>query len=189
MKISRMLIFKSIYTIIMLISKALYKFLIMPMIKSMFAKCGENVYIGKGSSFIYKNVHLGNNIYIGPNSTFMCAVAKIYIKDNVMFGPHVFIITGSHRTDVVGKFMIDVKDKLPENDKDIVIEEDVWIGANVIILKGVTVGKGSVVAAGSIVTKNVEPYSIYAGVPAKMIKSRFSVNQIAEHERVINVNK
>ncbi len=84
--------------------------------------------------------------------------------------------------------MIDIKDKLPENDLDVVIEEDVWVGANVIILKGVTIGRGSVIAAGSIVTKNVEPYSIYAGVPARKIKERFSEEEISEHEKLMAIN-
>ena len=155
--------------------------------KSMFARCGKNVYVGKGGSFIYKNVFLGNNVFIGPKAMFLCLLAKIYIGDNVMFGPHVFIITGSHRLDVIGKYMIDVKDKLPENDKDIIISEDLWVGANAIILKGVTVGRGSVIAAGSIVTKDVAPYSIVAGVPAKLIKMRFTEEQILEHEKILKM--
>ena len=54
----------------------------------------------------------------------------------------------------------------------IVIEDDVWIGARVIILKGVTIGKGSIIGAGSVVTKDVEPYSIVGGNPAKLIRKR-----------------
>lgn len=57
-------------------------------------------------------------------------------------------------------------EKLPENDMDITIENDVWIGANVTILKGVTIREGSVIAAGAVVTKDVESYSIYGGVPS-----------------------
>ena len=178
-------VFRLIYLIGQIAFKAAYKFILMPLKKSMFAQCGKNVYIGRGSSFTYENVYLGNNISIGPNATFICGVAKTFIKDNVMFGPHVFIITGSHRTDVIGRLMIDVHEKLPENDKDVVVEQDVWIGANAIILKGVTIGKGSIIAAGSIVTKDVEPYSIYAGVPAKKIRMRFNENQIIEHEKVL----
>ena len=70
----------------------------------------------------------------------------------------------------------------PQNDVDVVIEEEAWIGTGCIILKGVTVGRGAVVAAGSIVTKTVPPYSICAGVPAKVVKMRFTPEQIAEHE-------
>lgn len=54
----------------------------------------------------------------------------------------------------------------------VTIGEDVWIGANAVITKGVTIGKGSIIAAGAVVTKDVPPYSIYGGVPAKLIKKR-----------------
>lgn len=176
-----------IFIITQIIYKAIYKFLIMSAKKSMFAECGINVYLGRGSKFIYKNIYLGSNISIGADANFICGIAKIIVRDNVMMGPHVFIITGSHRIDVVGEYMINVKDKLPENDRDVLIEEDVWIGANVIILKGVTIGKGSVVAAGSVVTKSIEPYSVYGGVPAKKIKDRFPTNQIIEHEKKLGL--
>ena len=55
----------------------------------------------------------------------------------------------------------------------VVIEDDVWVGANVTILKGVTIGHGSVVAAGAVVTKSCPPYSIIGGVPAKVLRRRF----------------
>ncbi|WP_241535928.1 acyltransferase [Indiicoccus explosivorum] len=181
-------ILRTFSILVIVFYKAFYKYIMMPMKKSMFAECGKNVYIGRRSTFIYNNIHLGNNISIGSDANFICGLAKIIIKDKVMFGPHVFIITGSHRMDVIGEYMIDIKDKLPENDLDVVIEEDVWVGANVIILKGVTIGRGSVIAAGSIVTKNVEPYSIYAGVPARKIKERFSEEEISEHEKLMAIN-
>lgn len=178
---------KFIYIITEFIYKFFYKFLVMPVKKSMFAECGVNVYLGRGSKFIYKNIYLGNNISIGADANFICGIAKIVISDNVMMGPHVFIITGSHRIDVIGEYMINVKEKLPENDQNVLIEEDVWIGANVIILKGVTIGKGSIIAAGSVVTKNIEPYSIYGGVPARKIKDRFLTHQIIEHEKMLGL--
>lgn len=65
------------------------------------------------------------------------------------------------------------------------IEDDCWIGANVTILKGVTIGRGSVVAAGAVVTKSCEPYSIVGGVPAHLIKMRFTSEQIVEHEKLL----
>jgi len=75
-------------------------------------------------------------------------------------------------------------EKLPENDMPVVIEDDVWCGANVTILKGVTIGHGSVVAAGAVVTKSFPPYSIIGGVPAKLIRMRFTPEQIEDHERL-----
>ena len=75
--------------------------------------------------------------------------------------------------------------KIPENDQDVLIEGDVWCGANVTILKGVTIGRGSIVAAGSVVTKSCPPYSIIGGVPAKLIKKRFSEEEIKLHELML----
>ena len=66
---------------------------------------------------------------------------------------------------------------------DIIIEDDVWIGANSIILSGVKLGRGSIIAAGTVVSKNVEPYSIVAGVPAKLIKKRFNDSTIEKLEK------
>lgn len=84
-------------------------------------------------------------------------------------------------------FIIDVSDdeKLPENDLPIVIEDDVWCGANVTILKGVTIGHGSVVAVGAVVTKSFLPYSIIGGVPAKLIKMRFDNEDIKRNDEIL----
>ena len=60
-----------------------------------------------------------------------------------------------------------------------------WIGCNVTILKGCTIGRGAVVAAGSVVTKNIPPYSIAAGIPARVIKYRFSPAEIELHESIL----
>lgn len=68
---------------------------------------------------------------------------------------------------------VSAAEKLPENDRPVTIEEDVWCGANVTILKGVAIGKGSVIAAGAVVTKNVGEYEIWGGTPARKIKNRF----------------
>jgi len=68
--------------------------------------------------------------------------------------------------------MRDVTDKLPDNDLPVIIEDDVWIGANAVILKGVTLRRGSIVAAGAIVTKSFPPYSVIDGVPARLLKMR-----------------
>ena len=126
---------------------------------------------------------IGDYTSIPEGSVFYCTEASLTIGKKVIFGPHPTIITGDHRIDVVGKYIMDSKEKLPENDAPVVIENDVWIGANVTILKGVTIGRGSVVAAGAVVTKSCPPYSIIGGVPAKVLKMRFSAEAIKIHER------
>lgn len=157
----------------------------MPVNKSALKKCGKNVIIGRNCNLTYSNISVGNDVSIGHSAMFMCTKAEIKIGDHVMFGPHVFMITGGHRLDMIGRFIKSISDneKLPENDQDIIIEGDNWIGANAIILKGVNIGRGSVIAAGAIVTKDVPSYSIVGGIPAKVIKMRFNNDEINEHEK------
>ena len=152
--------------------------------KKMFRGCGSNVrFSALTSDFTYRNVTIGNDVYIGPHALFLCTESQIFIGNKVLFGPHVTIIGGDHRITDVGRFIYDVLDKHPEDDQDVHIEDDVWIGTNTTLLKGVTVGRGAVVAAGALVTKDVPPYAIVGGVPAKVLKYRFTPEQIQEHER------
>ena len=152
--------------------------------------CGEDVSIPLNTRIYGGQLQLGNHVYLGDENLFMCAKAPIVIRDHVMTGPRVTMISGDHRTDMVGKYMTEVKgaDKLPENDQPIVLEGDNWIGANVIILKGVTIGEGAVIAAGALVSRNVPPYAIVAGVPAKVLKYRFTTEELELHKRILKVN-
>ena len=78
--------------------------------------------------------------------------------------------------------MFDVHEKCPSDERGIIIEDDVWVGSRAIILNGVTVGRGSIIAAGSVVTKSVPSYSVVAGCPARMIKFRWDIKTILQHE-------
>lgn len=165
----------AIYSFFCKIKKGCRKVFVEPLLKRTFGFCGKNVHIPKGCDFIGgKNISVGNNVFFGLNNTILSAKAKLIIKDNVMFGPNVTVITGDHRIDILDRPMCSITDdeKLPENDQDVVIEEDVWVGAGATILKGVTIGSGSVVAAGALVKKDVPPYAVVGGVPAKIIKMR-----------------
>lgn len=128
---------------------------------------------------------VGDYTSIPKGSVFYCTEAPLAIGKKVIFGPRPTIITGDHRIDVIGKYIMDSNDKLPENDAPVVIEDDVWTGANVTIMKGVTIGHGSVIAAGAVVTKSCLPYSIIGGVPAKVLKMRFTPAEIVEHEKLL----
>ena len=154
--------------------------------------CGKGVYIRPMSSDIkgLHNLSIGDGTSIPKGSTFYCTEAPLTIGRKVIFGPRPTIITGDHRIDIIGKHIIDVtvEEKLPENDQPVIIEDGVWIGANVTILKGVTIGRGSVVAAGAVVTQSCAPYSIIGGVPAKLIKMRFTEEDIKKHEKILNEN-
>lgn len=147
--------------------------------------CGERVFFSPmNSEFIYENMYIGNDVHIAYHADMVASKSRIIIGDHVVFGPHVSIRGGDHRTDVVGMFVDQVGNdmKLPENDQDVVFEGDNWIGMNSTILKGVTVSRGCIIAAGSVVNKMPPPYSIIGGVPAKVLKMRFTPEQIKEHE-------
>lgn len=136
---------------------------------------GNNVTIAKYTTIQCTGVirDLGVGLIVGNNSaigaySFIGAQGGIQIGSNVIMGPRVSIHSENHVFD---------NSEIPirlqgESRKGVVVEDDCWIGAGVIILDGVCIKRGSVVAAGSVVTKDIEAFSIYAGVPAKKIKSR-----------------
>lgn len=175
------------YKIFISFKRIWQKIIVKPYIKKNIAQMGEKVYIEPTSTMTWSNIYLSDDIYIGENALFLSTRAKIIINSHVMFGPNVTIVTGNHRIDIVGKYMTEIKDvdKLAEDDQDVCFKGDNWIGANSTILKGVNIGEGSIIAAGSVVTKDVPPYSIVGGVPAKVITMRFNKDQIKKHREIL----
>ncbi len=162
-----------------------WHFLIKKYKRYQFKSIGSNVYIGKNCVFTEKNISIGNDVSIGQFCCFQSAHGLIEIGNKVIFGPGVHIHGGNHIYSVVGSYIRD-NTKKSNSDGIVKIEKDVWIGANAIILKGVTVGEGSIVAAGSVVTKDVIPYSLVGGNPAKHIKMRFNDEEIKKHILILN---
>ncbi len=115
-----------------------------------------------------KHVFIGSS-QVGEYSVLSArSGGDIYIGDNVIMGGRIIFHTLNHnyeKRDVLIKKQGTIVEPIS-------IEDDCWIGSDVIILPGVTIGRGSVVGAGSIVTKSVAPYSVVAGNPARMIKKR-----------------
>lgn len=105
-------------------------------------------------------INFGKNIFI--NNNLKCvARGGITIEDGVMIAPGVTILTVNH----------DLKDHCVLIPMPVTIKKNVWIGANATICPGVIIGEGAVIAAGAVVTKDVEPYTVVGGVPAKFIKN------------------
>lgn len=150
---------------------------------SQFQQVGTGVYIGNDCTFT-KNISIGNDVYIGAECRFQSVHGEIKIGDHVMFGPGVHIHGGNHKFDRVGYFMKENHDKKQGEDGFVIIEDDVWIGANAIILKGLKIGRGSIIGAGAIVSKDVPPYSIFTGVPNSKLRQRWDDETIKEHENI-----
>lgn len=120
----------------------------------------ENVYIGKG-----QNITIGRYCHINENVFIQGAI----IGDFVMIAPNVSILNSTHNYQSTDLPIIMQGGEKVLNP---IIEDDVWIGRNAIIMPNIRIGKGSIVGAGAVVTKDVEPYSVVGGVPAKLIKKR-----------------
>lgn len=133
--------------------------------KQMLNKCGENVNIESMAS-ITSALEIGNNSGIGIASRIY---GHVCIGDNVLMGPEVIILTSGHKYENADVLIRD-QGRLPE--KTVYIGNDVWIGARAIILPGVRIEDGAVIGAGAVVTKDVPPYTVVGGVPAKVIKQR-----------------
>lgn len=135
-----------------------------------FRKKGKNIKLFfplkmEGKQFI----SIGNNTSIG-SFCHMWGGGVIEIGNNVLIAAHCCITSVGHDpscSDMIKNFVT----------KKVVIEDDVWLGYNVIVLPGVTIGKGSVVGAGSVVTTDIPPFSIAVGNPVKVIKERVIIGK------------
>lgn len=155
---------------------------------------GTNFHAGRKVVLWAKHrIEFGNNCYIGRYSQIECDAT---IGNNLLCANNVaFIGKYDHNFKHIGvpiRLASQIMDKdysWKGLDSKVVIKDDVWIGYGSIILSGVVVGKGAIIAAGSVVVKDVKPYSIVGGNPAKFIKKRFTEQEIIEHESGINQSK
>ena len=160
-------------------SLQLYKFLI----KSLFYKVINNFHgintanVGENTNIhptviirSPKLVFIGDNCFFNHNTILNGGKekAKLIIGNNVQTGPNVSIYAYNHHFSSVEMSIM----SQGYDDFNVIIEDDVWIGAHSVVLPGVTIGRGSVIGAGSVVTKNIPQYSIAVGNPARVIKKR-----------------
>ena len=181
--------------------------------KSLKTKLKENVFL-RGMKFLYKSYfgfsrkkfgYCGENVTLNPpltlsnpkniflhgdnkldNAVVLATNAKFIMKEHSAAAHGLKVATGAHAM-IIGRNYREITEaEKPKGlDKDVVVEENVWIGMNVVLLAGSVVGRGSTVAAGSIVTKSLPPYCVAGGVPAKPIKLKWTIDEIMEHERIL----
>lgn len=130
-----------------------------------FAECGDNCYIELPfrANWGGHHVHFGNGVYANSNLT-LVDDGHIYVGDKVMFGPNVTIATANHPIEPT------LRAKGLQYNEDVHIEENVWIGAGVIVVPGVHIGKNSVIGAGSVVTKDIPENVVAVGNPCRILR-------------------
>jgi len=136
--------------------------------KVLFKKIGKKTFIDYKTYFRYPSrIRIGSNVSINRGSKFFAIEQakniEIIIEDNVVIGPDISVFSGGHDHNYLD---------LPVIGKTVKVGKYSWIGGKSIILPGVTIGEGAIIGAGSVVTKDIPPYTIAVGVPAKIIKKR-----------------
>lgn len=136
-------------------------------------KIGKNCELQDGINFRISHpyrstnfIEIGNSVFIGHDCKLISA-SKIIIGDNCLIASNTIIVDTGHEYSK----LLSINKQICTS-VEIIIEEDVWIGASCVILQGVKIGTGSVIAAGSVVNKSVPEYEVWGGVPAKFIKKR-----------------
>lgn len=135
-----------------------------------------------GGQIDYAKVTIGDNTFLGDAAR-IWALDHVAIGDDVMLGPDVYIMTGYHRINVIGRT---IRESGPDDRQPVIIEDDVWIGARSTILKGVRIGQGSVIGTGSVVGKNIPPYVVAVGNPCRVLRKRFSDEDLDRHLRIMD---
>lgn len=131
-----------------------------------------------------KNVFIENDVAIRGFFTFISHTGRLFIKSHCDISQCLTVVTGNHTTTPpIDKWQVECNHTAEGDDeKDTIIEEDVWIGIKVTLLPGVTIGRGTIIGAGSVVTKDIPPYSIAAGNPCHVIRHKFTKEQILKRE-------
>lgn len=145
----------------------IWRFIRASVASPLFAQAGSSINVEHGASFGRGDkIIIGDRSGIGINARLD---GPVRIGKDVMMGPEVMIYAHGHAFDDVTTPMIE---QGFSEAAEVVIEDDVWIGARAILLPGVRIGTGSVVGASAVVTKSVAPYSVVAGNPARVVKTR-----------------
>lgn len=137
------------------------------------------------------NLVLGDNTMIDRGTIIMNPRAKFIMKRNSGAAFGLSVITGNHMT-MIGKFRNSITDDDKNQmdpdgnyDRDVIVEEDVWLGCNVTLLSGAHIGRGATIGASGVIRGNIPPYAITMGNPAKIVGFCFKPEEIIEHEKAL----
>lgn len=158
---------------------------VVPLDLSKYGKLGLHSVVKANSSLVPRNMYLDDWCVIQDRTNFISLNGKLIVKKYSVISSGCTIVPASHRLTVGVPFYLATTDHINDLEGYIIIDEDCWIGAECILLPNVHIGLGAVVGAGSVVTKDVPPYAVVAGVPAKIIAIKFTKDQILKHEAIL----
>lgn len=155
-------------------------------LKSGLGYCGKNVVLHKPNICSNPgNMYLYDNTSIMKNWIVLSDTGRFIMKEHSIASTNLVVITGNHNRVIDHTLQDSIANRLADEEKDVICEEEVWLGSNVVLLPGVTIGRGATVAAGSVVNRDLPPYSLCAGVPAKVKKMYWTKEQILNHEEQV----
>ena len=149
--------------------------------------CSKYAVIGKPVYVTFpKSLHMEAYAVLRRDATILNNVNEhVYIKKYTVISANCTIVTNNHRSTVGIHQSLLGASHINDKSQDIVIEEDVWVGANVTILSGAHLGRGCIAGACCMISKPVPPYALVVGTPAKIVGVKFSIDQIIEHEKML----
>lgn len=150
-----------------------------------FGSIGEHCSFGYGATMNPNNIYMEEYSRVQNHLNFISYTGKLIVKKYAAIGAGCIIIPGDHVPTVGVPQFLSGRLHINDVDGEIVVGEDAWVGAGTILLSHCSIGRGAVVAAGAVVSKHVPPYAVVAGVPAKIIATRFTIDQILKHESII----
>lgn len=130
------------------------------------------------------NIYIGDNVHIDWDCVLYATNARFEMKSNSGAAVGLTVVTGNHVSDIGERYIEQGNDNL--EGKPVVVDEDVWLAANVTLLAGTQVGRGAIIGAGTVVSGNkIPPYAIVKGNPCKIVAFRFTPEEIIEHEKAL----
>lgn len=153
--------------------------------RNRFARIGKHSIVMHNSQLVPENMYLDDYVVIQNNINFISFKGRLIVKKYSVISSGCIIIPASHKLKVGIPFYASTIKHIADENKDIIIEEDCWIGAGAILLPGIKIGRGCVVGAGAVVTKDIPPYAVVVGIPARIIATKFCIDDIKTHERKI----
>ena len=154
-------------------------------LKSALAKCSSTTLLLLPSRILgAKNVYLHDYVRIMPQSVIMASGGKFIMKKFSAASFNLTVVTSNHRPTVGIPTFFNNSFHINEVIKgDIIVEEDCWLGINVSLLPGAHIGRGAVIGANTLINREIPPYAVVVGVPNRIIATKFTKQEIIEHEK------